>query len=226
MNTAELDDLLKRTLADGRLAQAEKKVLADWAALHAGDENGRALARSRAFAIARTAAAPALDWLEEAVKVFSRPAQSAKPAEGSLACFSPGPACLNEIQRQLGNARTAVEICVFTITDDRITDAIIRAHQKGVKVRVLTDDDKSCDLGSDIERLRDAGIPCATDTSPAHMHHKFAVFDGARLLSGSFNWTRGATEMNEENLLVTADPGLVAPYARRFAELWAKFAGK
>ena len=27
----------------------------------------------------------------------------------------------------------------------------------------------------------------------AHLHHKFAVFDRARLLTGSFNWTRAAT---------------------------------
>ena len=42
------------------------------------------------------------------------------------------------------------------------------------------------------------------------MHHKFALFDGRRLMTGSFNWTRSASEQNEENLIVTADPVLVA----------------
>ncbi len=39
-----------------------------------------------------------------------------------------------------------------------------------------------------------------------HMHHKFALFDGGRLLTGSYNWTRGAAETNYENVIDTTDP--------------------
>ena len=114
-------------------------------------------------------------------------------------------------------------MCVFTITDDRITTAILEAHARGVAVRVLTDDEKSHDLGSDIDRLRAAGIPCKMDVgNAAHMHHKFALFDGRRLMTGSFNWTRSASEQNEENLIVTADPALVAAFAGRFEMLWGR----
>ena len=28
-----------------------------------------------------------------------------------------------------------------------------------------------------------------------HMHHKFAIFDGERLINGSYNWTRGAANV-------------------------------
>ena len=56
----------------------------------------------------------------------------------------------------------------------------------------------------------------------AHMHHKFAIFDGDLLLNGSFNWTRSASELNEENLIITPDPVLVRAFAGRFEELWGR----
>jgi cardiolipin hydrolase len=62
------------------------------------------------------------------------------------------------------------------------------------------------------------------DRSPYHMHHKFAILDGATLLTGSYNWTRGAARDNEENLIVTDEPRLVNPFALTFEHLWAKLA--
>jgi mitochondrial cardiolipin hydrolase len=146
-------------------------------------------------------------------------------AEPSIAVFSPGNGPLMEIIRQFDRARKTADVCVFTITDDRISSAIQRAHDRGVEIRILSDDDKSFDEGSDIQRLKSGGIACRMDVGrTAHMHHKFAIFDGQRLLTGSFNWTRSATDFNEENLLVTSDPVLVQAFADRFEKLWVKFA--
>jgi mitochondrial cardiolipin hydrolase len=71
--------------------------------------------------------------------------------------------------------------------------------------------------------LQMCGIPCKMDVgNAAHMHHKFAVFDGRRLMTGSFNWTCSASEQNEENLLVTPDPVLVGLFGARFEYLWGR----
>jgi phosphatidylserine/phosphatidylglycerophosphate/cardiolipin synthase-like enzyme len=134
--------------------------------------------------------------------------------------FSPGDACPQRIARFLGSASRTLDICVFTITDDRITSAILAAHDRGRRVRVVTDDDKAMDPGSDCERLADAGIPVRVDRSPAHMHHKFALADRSTLLTGSYNWTRSAARENEENFLITGDRRFVAAFGRRFETLW------
>ena len=76
-------------------------------------------------------------------------------------------------------------------------------------MRIISDDDKQFDEGSDIHALREAGVPLRIDDSPFHMHHKFALVDGAWLLNGSFSWTRSASVNNEENLLVTDDAVLI-----------------
>jgi phosphatidylserine/phosphatidylglycerophosphate/cardiolipin synthase-like enzyme len=87
-------------------------------------------------------------------------------------------------------------------------------------VRILTDQDKSSDLGSDIKRFHDAGVSVRVDRSPYHMHHKFAVFDARTLLTGSYNWTRTANEFNQENVLVTDDSHFVETYSAVFHQLW------
>ena len=83
-------------------------------------------------------------------------------------------------------------------------------------MRIITDDAKADDLGSDIDRLGRPGIAVRVDRSPFHMHHKFAIVDGATLLTGSYNWTRGAARDNEENLIVTDEPRLVSAFASTF----------
>ena len=113
-----------------------------------------------------------------------------------------------------------VDLCVFTITDDRLTSAILEAHHRGVRIRIITDDDKAADLGSDAAQFLNAGIALRTDRSRYHMHHKFAVFDGTLLLNGSYNWTRGAAENNEENFIITSDRRLVEEFSAAFEKLW------
>ncbi len=55
------------------------------------------------------------------------------------------------------------------------------------------------------------------------MHHKFALFDGARLMTGSYNWTRSAAQHNHENLVVSDDHELVGAFGKTFERLWASF---
>ena len=175
-------------------------------------------------------AAEVLGWLEEVVELLVRPADGAAapgaaPSSATTVAsfFSPGDDCWQEVARQFRHARSAADVCVFTITDDRIADAILDAHRRGVRIRVVSDDEKSHDPGSDIPRFAAAGIPTKIDHSPAHMHHKFAIFDGRLLLNGSFNWTRAASAGNEENLIASTDPGLIAAFQKRFDVLWSKF---
>lgn len=111
-------------------------------------------------------------------------------------------------------------ICVFTISDDRLSDAIQRAHRNGLTVRVISDNDKMEDKGNDVERLSLSGVDVRIDRSPEHMHHKFMVVDGRTVLTGSYNWTRSAETRNEENLVVLDDPVLAGRFAEEFDRIW------
>ena len=226
MDTTQIDLLLRQTLADRRMSRGEKRVLSRVVDELRAGQHELALLRSRAFEIAREELPEpqqrdVLNWLEEALKAFQPREQSETPDDEVF--FSPGDHCTRKIVALLDAAAQQAEICVFTITDDRITNAILDAHGRGVKLRIITDNDKAFDLGSDVERLRRAEIPVRVDQSEFHMHHKFAVFDGRILLTGSFNWTRSAAASNEENFLVTHNARLLGLFAGQFERLWRKW---
>ncbi|MEA2043345.1 MAG: phospholipase D-like domain-containing protein [Bacteroidota bacterium] len=134
--------------------------------------------------------------------------------------FSPGTDCLNAINRTLRNARHTAKICVFTITDNRIVDAILEMQRNGVKVQIISDNDKRDDLGSDIGYLVRQGIEIKLDTTSAHMHHKFAVIDNETTITGSYNWTRSAETKNYENILITDNEYIAKTFLQEFDRLW------
>jgi len=236
MNTDELNQFLARAFADRKLSGGERAALADWLSANVRTDQHRGLARHFAFETARGAppSADVIDWLEAVMKVLAPLAQTgtvAGPTAVDEVLFAPGEACRQRIVARFAACRRTADVCVFTVTDDRITKAILDAHGRGVRVRLITDNEKQHDAGSDVARLRASGIAVKVDDmteaaepgTNGHMHHKFAVFDGARVLNGSYNWTRGAGELNYENVVDSADPALVRAFATEFERLWARF---
>ena len=223
MDNAQLEDMLAATFADRSFSRSEKEaVKAVVADLDPARTN---VLRSRAFGMVRQhlerkSDVEALEWLEELVKALAPAAPSGGGGVDSSAHFSPGADCLDAILTQIRSARASLDVCVFTITDDRIAGALAAAHQRGIALRVISDDEKAHDLGSDVALLAQAGVPVATDAGMDHMHHKFALVDGRTLINGSFNWTRSATRGNMENVVVTNEPGLVRAFSAEFERLW------
>jgi phosphatidylserine/phosphatidylglycerophosphate/cardiolipin synthase-like enzyme len=221
----DIHEALTRTLDDRRLSRGERQALSQVLSEVDRDPSTLDHWRQAAFAVARTALsqpadAAVLEWLEDVVRLLRPSPEEDRTAATAEAYFSPGEDCPRAILRRIHLSRRTIDACVFTITDDRLSDALIDAHRRGVAVRIVSDDAKADDPGSDVDRLEQAGIAVRFDRSPFHMHHKFAVFDGTTLLNGSYNWTRGAARDNQENLTITIDRGLVAIFAAQFDRLW------
>lgn len=227
MTSQQMREILEQSLADRRLSRTEKSALSQHLDEAGADAEQLAHFRRLAFSLAREAidatnGAMIVEWLEEIVKVL-QPSAGKEREEIAEAWFSPHGDCPQRIRTLLAQAKQTVEICVFTITDDRLTSAVLEAHGRGVRVRIITDNDKAADLGSDAGRFLQAGIGLRVDRTEYHMHHKFAVFDGTILLNGSYNWTRGAAANNEENFIITNNRRLVTIFSKTFEDLWEQF---
>ena len=227
MDFTRLDQQLRDSLVDLKLSNEERDELRQLGS-DLGPDQVRYL-RNRAFDLVRDLtlndaanALPALKWLEQVIKTLDAASAPPRPAVAS-AHFSPGEDCLRKIRELCRQARETVDICVYTISDDRLSEEIVACHRRGVTVRVISDNEKQFDEGSDIQHLIAQGVPLRIDDSPYHMHHKFALFDGRVLANGSFNWTRSATRDNDENLVVSDDANLVRVFGLQFGKLWQQF---
>lgn len=157
-----------------------------------------------------------LDWIKNANNALI-----GSPKDLSEAYFSPGESCRQTIIDQIDHAKKRLKICVFTISDDRISEGIMRAFQNGIDVKIITDNDKSNDLGSDVVRLAQKGISIKMDNTSSHMHHKFMIVDELMLLTGSYNWTLSAARFNQENIVLSSEAGVVKSFLNEFDKLWA-----
>jgi len=231
MDTRQIDQILAETFEDYRLTRAERRALTEVFAEKDMNDQDLAMVRARAFKEARDAKSDpkqfsALDWLEDVIKALhaAKVGEVTRPTTLSEALFSPGDGPRLRIASLMQHARHSIDTCVFTITDDRISKSLESAHRRGVKVRIITDNDKSWDRGSDVQRLGRQGIAVRVDRTDAHMHHKFCIFDRTTLLTGSYNWTRSAASSNEENIIVTDDAALSESFSKTFERLWTRLA--
>ncbi len=211
---------LRESIADEVFSKNEKRSLRALVEELAPDEQQLAFLRSQLFALANekinaTNQAFILEWLKAGVSALI-----ISSSTHSEVYFSPGETCGYAIVRNIEQATTSLHVCVFTISDDRITKSLLTAHQRGVKIQLITDNDKSLDLGSDVQQLKRAGIPTRMDATPNHMHHKFMIVDNRAVITGSYNWTRSAARFNQENILVTREPGVIQSFQEEFEKLW------
>ena len=219
-----LDDI-KQALDNGHISGGERKAIKANLVELATSPRELAVLRSKVFDHFKEmnkskSDLEKIEALETLIKLLIPNENSIRQTELNEAYFSPGSDCKHAIIHHLRSSRQMVDICVFTISDNDISNEIIRAHDKKVKLRILTDNDKLEDRGSDVNRFVRAGIEVKTDSTDDHMHHKFAIFDGNILVNGSFNWTRSASERNQENIVVTNNKYLLEKFSAYFEKVW------
>ncbi len=226
MSQSDVLKLLKQTISDHRVSRGERRALQELASELDLNQHQLSLLKSKVFEIARAELISPTEkeinqWVESVLKAI-KPKETESKIQ-SEALFSPGEACAFKIISLIQRAQRWIDVCVFTITDDRISDALCDAKRRKVAVRIISDDEKTHDYGSDVKRLSDFGISVRTDRSESHMHHKYALFDHAWLLTGSYNWTRSAANENEENIVITNTPNLVNEFQNHFDGLWKRY---
>ncbi|MBX2963109.1 MAG: hypothetical protein KF687_11405 [Cyclobacteriaceae bacterium] len=219
----EIITQLQASIEDEVLSKSERRSLKAIISERPLDQHQLNFLRSKIYEIANERVTPEnyafiIEWIKNANSALMIP--SVGSLESSDVYFSPGDACRTAIIQQINNAIREIKVCVFTISDDLISQALITAHKKGVVVQIVTDNDKLLDEGSDIEELAGEGIAVKIDDTPYHMHHKFMVADERALITGSYNWTRSAAKYNHENILLTRESGVVRAYLKQFGQLW------
>jgi len=125
-----------------------------------------------------------------------------------------------EIIKNINQAKAFINIAMYIFTDREIALPLIKARERGVKVRVYLDQDQVDYKYSQSRFLVQKGIKIRISTNNYIMHNKFAIIDNRLLLTGSYNWTFSANNRNDENLLIIDDPEIIEIFQNQFVNLW------
>ena len=170
------------------------------------------------------------------ISVFVLTALLASEARAQMvvqACFSPQGKCSTYILREIEQAKKELLVAVYAFTNDDLAAALVQAKRRGVAVQVVIDREydsanersKGKFLeGQKIAVRRLSGIKTnSLEKDAGLMHQKFAVIDRRLMFTGSYNWTRAADNLNDENLLMFRDAGALAEeYRKAFFGLWGR----
>jgi hypothetical protein len=138
--------------------------------------------------------------------------------------FFPNPSNEQRVVNMFRTCKKTLDLAIFTFTRDSIAQAILEAHQRGVKIRCIGDDGNSKVKGSDVRLLASIGIPCKTDNNLRfHMHNKMAIIDNSVVITGSFNWTSQAVNKNQDNILFIEDKNIAGQYTEYYNKIWDSF---
>jgi phosphatidylserine/phosphatidylglycerophosphate/cardiolipin synthase-like enzyme len=144
------------------------------------------------------------------------------PANSLQAAFCPSPECESLTISALDAASERIDVAMYSFTNDALGDALVRAAERGVRVRVVLDKQQDSSSFSEHPKLSRAGIPLRVDSNPQLMHHKFAVIDERFVVTGSMNWSANGVRENNENVLVIHSPELNAQFEKEFEKVWGE----
>mgnify|MGYP001584718842 CR=1 FL=1 len=152
--------------------------------------------------------------------------RAAAPPQGSALSaievhFSPQGGCQDAVVATLDKSARTVDMAAYSFTNKKIAHALAAAKNRGVAVRLVSDQGEFA-LTDDVrEILKEAGIDPQVKSTTGLMHNKYLVIDREVLVTGSYNFTARAEWENFENLLVLRDPELAQRYEKNFERLWA-----
>lgn len=115
-------------------------------------------------------------------------------------------------------ARLTLDVAVYSLSLASVRDALIRAHDRGVQVRMVMESD-NLDYSAP-QALLDAGIPILGDRREGLMHDKFMVIDRTDVWMGSMNYTYSGTYEDNNNMVHIRSVKVAEDYTKEFEEMF------
>lgn len=127
----------------------------------------------------------------------------------------------------IDGAQNTIDAALYELNAPGVTQALIRALERDVTVRMVADDDHAFeDPTSTVEDLVAAGeaannpLEIVSDERGAFMHNKFFIIDNRYVWTGSMNITRNGIYNNNNHAILIESPELAANYQTEFDEMF------
>ena len=140
--------------------------------------------------------------------------------------FSPQDKSSARIVQLIQNAKKSIYIPTFLITHTKISNELIKAHSRGVDIKIIMDANNVYTRNTKHAILRQHGIPLKVENYAGKLHSKTMIFDEEYIVTGSMNFSNSGENKNDENMLVINNSKLAREYKKFFLYLWAKIPDK
>ena len=137
-------------------------------------------------------------------------------------CFTPGSLCENKIIQKINSAKKEILLQAFAFTSKPLAQALLRAVNRGVVIKVLSDKGQYHKKYSVLPLLKSSSVPIYFDKQPSYAHNKVMIIDGILTITGSYNWTYSAQHRNSENLVFIESSEVAERYSQNFYSLLRK----
>lgn len=135
--------------------------------------------------------------------------------------FSPEDDVMTRIIPVVRGAQSSIRFLVFSFTDESLAQAMLDRAATGVDVAGVFEKVGSQTESSRLRSFYCAKIPARQDGNPRFLHDKLIVVDNRYVITGSFNFSRSATENNDENVIVIDNPDIAKLYMQEFERIWS-----
>lgn len=131
---------------------------------------------------------------------------------------------IDEILGQaIGGAQRTIDFAAFEFNSPALTQAVVAAAQRGVTIRMVTDDEHGLeDSDSTINQLTAVGVQVVDDSRSALMHDKFMIIDGTTVWTGSWNYSINDTYRNNNHAISLRIQRAVQAYQAEFDEMFIR----
>jgi len=126
----------------------------------------------------------------------------------------------------IGAEKTKIDVLMYRITDQRHTNAILAAWNRGIPIRIITEN-KEYHLAQylwdswNVDRLYAAGIPIKWRGHAGQNHGKVELLYGQGLaVFGSSNWTSASATSQAEHNYFTTKSWMFTWFQDQFERMW------
>ncbi|WMC18856.1 MAG: phospholipase D family protein [Enterobacteriaceae bacterium PSpicST2] len=135
--------------------------------------------------------------------------------------FSPGDTAKNIILKSINNSKTSIDIAAYSFTNKIIAKLLIKAYNRGVKIRIVADKKSNTGKYTIVKYLKKHNIKIKLNNKYLIMHNKFMIIDNNSIETGSFNYTKNAIYKNAENVILIKNKfNIIKIYKKEFNILW------
>ena len=123
----------------------------------------------------------------------------------------------NMILDEIKRAEKTIDLATYNYTDTKTSGALIDAVHRGVKVRVVVDEDNANKRV--IGDMRDGGVGIIIAESSGLMHAKYIIIDGKVVISGSANMTLNSFSEDNNFMIRMESEEAAAIFTDEFEEM-------